>query len=145
MAPCRRQNRQQPEKLGSQGASLRTISTPRVPSASCLGRQLRIRRSPQPCSTGTIVEPMSDNKQHRGNLQSRLSSLCPHLGLSRWPFFRPWPSSPLAPHRTVFHPDGQRSTMSPFPLRPCLAALPLPEMKFPSLDLHPDLATRAAK
>src|SRR5713101_45055 len=145
MAPCRRQNRQQPEKLGSQGASLRTISTPRVPSASCPDRQLRIRRSPQPCSTGTIVEPMFDNKQHRDNSRSRLSSSCRHQGLSRWLFSRPWLSLPLALRRRVSRRDEQRSSRCPSPLRLSPVSIHSPETKFPFLGLRPDSAIPAAK
>ena len=36
-----------------------------------------------------IVAAKFDNKRHRDNSRSRLSSSCRHHGLSRWPFFRP--------------------------------------------------------
>ena len=38
---------------------------------------------------GPIAEAQFDNKRHRDNSRSRLSSSCRRHGLSRWPFFRP--------------------------------------------------------
>src|SRR5438132_13944564 len=92
------------------------ISIPSIQSACCPLRLPRIRIAQRPCSAGTILAAWFENKLHRDKSRYRLSLSCRHHGLSRWPFFRPWLSSPLVLRHSVSRPDGPRSSRCPCPL-----------------------------